>query len=343
MAEGEPLRMGILGAARIAPMALVRPAQRVSGATVVAVAARDPERARAFATRHAIPRVHASYEALLADPDIEAVYNPLPNALHARWTIRALEAGKHVLCEKPFAVSVVEARAMAAAASRAGRVLIEAFHYRYHPLFARLRSILGAGEIGDVRHLEAHFCVPIIFPRDIRYSAELAGGALMDAGCYPVHLLRHLAAAEPEVVSASARWTRGGVDRALSAELRFPDGRTARLTCSLFSLWLIRASVKVEGTAGRLLVLNPFAPQYFHRLRVVTATGSRRERVPGDATYDYQLRAFVAAVRHGVPVPTDPVDAIANTRVIERIYQVAGRPAARSPVSHDGIPIPVSA
>src|SRR5215470_5042083 len=152
-----PLRFGILGAARIAPMALVRPARRVPEATVLAVAARDPGRARQFAARHGIPRVHESYDALLADPEIEAVYNPLPNALHAPWTIRALEAGKHVLCEKPFAASVAEARAMAEAAANTGRFLMEAFHYRYHPLFARLRAILGSGELGEMRRLEAHF------------------------------------------------------------------------------------------------------------------------------------------------------------------------------------------
>src|SRR5262249_27829621 len=159
---------------------------------------------------------------LLADPEVEAVYNPLPNALHAAWTIRALQAGKHVLCEKPFAVTVAEASAMAAAAAGARRGLMGAVHYPDHPPFPRPRTIVGAGEIGDVRRLEAHFCIPILRPGDIRYSAALAGGALMDAGCYPLHLLRHLAAAEPEVVSARARWTRGGVDRALDADLRFP-------------------------------------------------------------------------------------------------------------------------
>jgi predicted dehydrogenase len=321
-----PLRFGILGAARIAPMALVRPARRVPGATVVAVAARDPERARRFAARHGIPRVHARYEALLADPDLEAIYNPLPNALHARWTIAALEAGKHVLCEKPFAATVAEAEAMAAAAARTGHVLAEAFHYRYHPLFARLRAILSAGEIGRVRHLEAHLCFPMLRPGDIRYSAALAGGALMDAGCYTVHLLRHLAAAEPEVVRARARWTRGGVDRFFAAELRFPEGRTARLTTSLLSSSVLRATARVEGTAGRVAVVNPYAPQFFHRLRVVTPAGARSEKVAGPPTYDCQLRAFVAAVRDGVPVPTDPADAIANMRVIERLYAAAGRP-----------------
>jgi predicted dehydrogenase len=325
-----PLRFGILGAARIAPMALVNPARRVLEASVLAVAARDPERARRFAARHGIPRVHPTYDALLADPEVEAVYNPLPNALHAPWTIRALEAGKHVLCEKPFAATVAEAEAMAAAADRTGRVLVEAFHYRYHPLFGRLRALLDEGAIGQVRHLEAHFCIPLIRRGDIRYRADLAGGALMDTGCYTVHLLRHLAGAEPEVVAAEARWTRGGVDRWMEARLRFPDGRTARLTTSLLSTVLLRASVGIEGSRGRIAVLNPIAPQFFHRLRVSTPERTRGERVAGAPSYDCQLRAFVAAVRDGTAVPTHPADAVANMRVIEAIYAAAGRPRPRA-------------
>src|SRR5205814_4551394 len=131
---------------------------------------------------------------------------------------------------------------------------------------------------------------------------------------------RHLADAEPEVESARAWWTRGGVDRAMEAHLRFPDGRTARLTASLFSAWVIRVQAKVDGSVGRMRVLNPVAPQFFHRLSVVTPAGSRSERVAGPPTYDCQLRAFVAAVREGAPVPTGPDDAIRNMRVIEAIY-----------------------
>ena len=319
----EPLRVGILGAARIAPTALLQPARRVGEATVVAVAARDAARAQAFATRHGIPRVHASYEALLADPAVEAVYNPLPNSLHAAWTIRALEVGKHVLCEKPFAADAREAEAMAAAAAHAGRVLMEAFHYRYHPLFARMRGVLDAGELGAVRHLEATFCIPILRRDDIRWRADLAGGALMDTGCYTMSLLRHLARAEPEVVSARAIWTRAGVDRWLTADLRFPGGRTARLTCALLSATLIRVSARVVGDAGTLGVINPIAPQFFHRLRVTTTAGRRVERVAGEPTYDGQLRAFVAAVRDGTPFPTDPRDAVANMRAIDAVYAAA--------------------
>ncbi|TMB09190.1 MAG: Gfo/Idh/MocA family oxidoreductase, partial [Deltaproteobacteria bacterium] len=164
-------------------------------------------------------------------------------------------------------------------------------------------------------------------PNDIRYRKDLAGGALMDTGCYTVSVLRHLAGAEPEVVSAQGWWTRGGVDRAMEASLRFPDGRTARLTCSLFSAWLLRASATVEGSAGRVSVFNPIAPHFYHRLRVLTPAGTRSERVTGPSTYECQLRAFVAAVRDGAPVPTGPADAIKNMRVIDAIYAAAGRRA----------------
>jgi predicted dehydrogenase len=319
-----PLRIGILGAARIAPMAVLRPARAVPEAVVVAVAARDPQRAQAFAAKHGIGRVHPSYAALLADPDIEAVYNPLPNSLHCEWSIRALQAGKHVLCEKPIAANAVEAERMADAARQAGRVLGEAFHWRYHPLAARMRAILDAGEIGVVRHVEAHFCIPLLIPGDIRYRLDLAGGATMDVGCYAISIMRFLAGAEPDVVRASARLSSPGVDRAMEADFRFADGCTGRITCALLSPVLVRASARVRGDRGELRVLNPVVPHFFHRLTVRNDAGVRRERVHGDATYAHQLRAFVAAVRTGAPLPTGPADAIANMRVIDTVYREAG-------------------
>jgi len=327
MADG-PLRIGILGAARIAPMALIRPARRNLEAAVVGVAARDPVRAAAFAAKHGIERVYTGYDDLLADPAIAAVYNPLPNSHHARWTIRALEAGKHVLCEKPFSATVAEAEAMAAAATRTGRVLMEAFHYRYHPLFGRLRTIIAGGEIGKVERFEATFCIPLLRASDIRWRADLAGGALMDTGCYAIHLLRHLAQSEPEVRSARAKWTSGGVDRWLTTELQFPSGAQARVTCGLLQPRFLSIGARIVGTQGQIDVLNFVAPQFFHRLRVKTRAGKRSERVAGSPSYDYQLRAFVGAVRNGTAVPTGPADSIANMRLIEAIYAAAGRPRA---------------
>ena len=323
------LRVGTLGAARITPAALIKPAREVPEVVVTAVAARDLARARQFATRHGISVVHDSYAALIADPGIDAIYNPLPNSLHCEWTIRALRAGKHVLCEKPIASNAGEAERLAAAARESGRVLVEAFHWRYHPLAERMRAILQSGEIGGVRHLEAWLCFPMLSPGDIRWRLDLAGGALMDAGCYPVSMVRHLAkatdpAGEPEVVRARSWLRRPEVDRRTEAELRFADGRTGKIGCSMLSQTLLWTSIWVRGDAGEMRVANPIAPQFWHRLRVRSSGGSRSERVAGEATYTHQLRAFVDAVRRGAPVPTGPDDAIANMRVVDAIYRAAG-------------------
>jgi predicted dehydrogenase len=325
-----PLRIGILGAARIAPMALVRPARRVPEVAVSAVAARDPARAQAFASKHGIPRVHPSYDALLADPELDAVYNPLPNSLHCEWSIKALQAGKHVLCEKPMAANAAEAERMAGAARATGKMLVEAFHWRYHPLAARMREIIDGGELGTVRHVEAHFSIPLLIPGDIRYRLELAGGATMDVGCYAISILRFLAGAEPEVVRAEAKLASPGVDRYMAAEFQFPDGRSGRMTCSLFSAVLLRMAALVRGDRGQLTVFNPIVPHLFHRLTLRNERGTRVERLHGDATYTYQLRAFAAAVRHGTPLPTGPDHGIANMKVIDAVYTHAGlRPRGR--------------
>ncbi|HXK23622.1 MAG TPA: Gfo/Idh/MocA family oxidoreductase [Myxococcota bacterium] len=322
--EARPLRIGILGAATIAPMALVRPARAVPEAQVTAVAARDPLSAARFAKRHGIARVHASYDALLADREIDAVYNPLPNGLHCVWTLRALTAGKHVLCEKPIASNADEAQQMAEAALKSERVLLEAFHWRHHPLAARMREILRAGELGEVRHVEASTCIPMLSPHNIRFRYDLAGGALMDIGSYAVNMVRWLAEAEPEVASAQAKLFAPQVDRWLRAELRFPDGRTGRVTCSLLSSTLLRLQIRVEGSRGTMRVFNPLAPHFYHRLRVDSQDGRRRERVPGDATYTHQLRHFVARVRGAPPGPTEASDAVSNMRAIDAIYRAAG-------------------
>ncbi|MDH3213454.1 MAG: Gfo/Idh/MocA family oxidoreductase [Myxococcales bacterium] len=324
MEAGTPLRIGILGAARIAPMALIRPARQVPEAEVAAVAARDEARARSFASKQRIPRVHRDYAALIDDPDLDAVYNPLPNGLHCEWTIRALEAGKHVLCEKPIAANAEEAERMAEASEKAGRVLVEAFHWRYHPLAARMKQIIDGGDLGRLRHLEASLCFPLVIPGDIRYRYDLAGGATMDAGCYTISMVRHLSGVEPEVVGAEARLSSPQVDRWMRAELRLPDGRTGRITCSLFSSTLLQLTVRAHGDSGELRVFNPIAPHIYHRLSVRTPAGVARERVAGDSTYTHQLRAFVAAVRSGAPMVTDARDAVANMRVIDAVYDKAG-------------------
>lgn len=322
--EAAPLRIGILGAARIAPMALIKPAKRNVEVVVTAVAARDVWRARVFAAKHDIARVHDSYETLIADPDLDAIYIPLPNGLHGRWTRAALASGKHVLCEKPFTANAAEAREVADLAAKSGRVVMEAFHYRYHPLAARIGQIIAAGELGKLQRVEATLCYPLPMFSDIRYNYSLAGGATMDAGCYAVHMARTFGGGTPEVVSAQAKLHGRQIDRAMTAELRFPGGHTGRVRCAMWSSDLLRISAKVVGDQGELRALNPVMPQFFHRLAVRCADGKRVEHFSRRASYAYQLDAFAAAILRGETVITTPQDAVENMSVIDAIYRAAG-------------------
>ena len=320
------MQIGVLGAARIAPPALIKPAKANPDVVVAAVAARDVSRARAFAAKHGIARVHDSYEALLADPDLDAIYNPLPNGLHGKWTRAALAAGKHVLCEKPFTANAAEAREIAGVAAQSDRVVMEAFHYRYHPMALRIEEIIASGELGKLERVEAALCFPLPKFSDIRYNYSLAGGATMDAGCYPVHMVRTFGGSTPEVVSAHAKLHDPQIDRAMTAELRFADGHTGRIRCSMWSTRLLGLSAHVVGDQGELRALNPTMPQIYHRLSVRSAAGKRVEHFSRRASYAYQLDAFVAAVLRGEPVKTTPEDAIENMSVVDAIYRAAGLP-----------------
>ena len=320
------MQIGVLGAARIAPTALIKPAKTNADVVVAAVAARDVSRARAFAVKHGIARVHDSYEALIADPDLDAVYNPLPNGLHGRWTRAALAAGKHVLCEKPFTANAAEAREIAKLVAKSDRVVMEAFHYRYHPLALRIEEIIASGELGKLQRVEAALCFPLPNSSDIRYDYSLAGGATMDAGCYAVHMVRTFGGSTPEVVSAQPKLRDPRVDRAMTAEVRFAEGHTGRIRCSMWSPRLLEISAHVVGDQGELHALNPVLPQLYHRLSVRSSTGKRVERFPRRASYAYQLDAFAAAVLRGEPVKTTPEDAIENMTVVDAIYRTAGLP-----------------
>jgi predicted dehydrogenase len=322
------MRIGVLGAARIAPAALVKPARVVDGVEVAAVAARDRRRAEVFAARYGVPTVHDSYAGLLADPSLDAVYVPLPNGLHAQWTLSALAAGKHVLCEKPFTADAAQARQVAAAADSTGLVVMEAFHYRYHPLARRMAELVHSGELGRIRRVETAMCFPLPVFSDIRYDYALAGGALMDAGCYAVHCLRLLAPGEPSVTAAEALTLKRDrrIDRAMTAQLSLPDGATGQIHASMWSSVLLRIRARVVGERGTLTVINPFAPQVWSRFTVEVEGRRRRERLGGEATYVHQLRAFVAAARGEPTNLTPPSDSIATMSLIDDIYTAAGLP-----------------
>ncbi|GAA1289365.1 Gfo/Idh/MocA family oxidoreductase [Pseudonocardia aurantiaca] len=331
---GTTVRIGVLGAARIVKTALTQPAHEVPEVTVAALAARDPARARAHADRLGIPHVHDSYDALLADPAIDAVYVAVPNGLHATWSERALRAGKHVLVEKPVTANESEARRLAQVAEETGRIACEAMHPLYHPLTDRVRALLAAGTIGEIRHLEAHIAFPIPSSKDIRWSYELGGGALMDLGVYAVALLRTYAGATgpaaaeiTEVVQAKAPTRTKDVDRRVDARLRFAGGATGRIVATMWGWPPLATRCLVEGTKGRLTVLNPLGPQMFNRITVTAAGRRTRESVPREpSTYACQLRAFARAVVDGERPRTDAVHFVPTMGVIDAIYRRAGLP-----------------
>ncbi|MFN8042496.1 MAG: Gfo/Idh/MocA family oxidoreductase [Mycobacterium sp.] len=321
---GGPIQVGVLGAARIAPLALINPAKENAEVVVAAVAARDPARAQSFAAEHGIARAHGSYEALIADPDVDAIYNPLPNSLHGKWTRAAIDAGKHVLCEKPFTANAAEAREIANLADQSDRVVMDALHYRYHPLTLRIEEIITSGELGTLNRVEAAMCFPLLKFSDIRYDYALAGGAAMDAGIYAVDMVRTFGGSTPEVISARAKLQHEQVDRAMTAELRFAGGVAGRVTCSMFSWDVLRMTAKITGDRGELRVVNPAMPQAFHRLSVRSADGKRVERFDRRASYAYQLDAFADSVLRGKPVRTSARAAVENMTVIDSMYRAAG-------------------
>jgi hypothetical protein len=315
-----PIRIGILGAARIAPPALIDPARDNGDVEIVAVAARDLVRAQAFADQHGIPEAFGAYEDLISHPGIDAVYNALPPSRHSDLTLAALAAGKHVLCEKPFSMSADEAEAMTGAAARAGLILMEAFHYRYHPLWDRVLEIVGR-DLGPIEQIEAEFSVPIAeTPDELRYFPELGGGALGDLGTYCVHWCRTIAGSEPEVRSVSRDVHVGGVDLATRAELSFPGGVQATIICDMRGP--MAARLKVKGAGGELTVINPLAPQAGHVIRLKVAGEIRTEAVERVTTYERQLAAFVRAVRTGEAPITSGQDTVAQMRVLDAIRAI---------------------
>jgi predicted dehydrogenase len=319
------LRIGTLGSSRISQPALIDPATSVADVTVAAVAARDKPRAEAFALRYGIPTAYGSYEELLADPDVDAVYNPLPNSLHGLWTLRAIEAGKHVLCEKPFAANADEAAQVARAGAAAGLVVMEAMHYRYHPLVTRLCEVTG--ELGPVRHLQAWTNFAIANPGDIRYDFGVGGGALMDGGCYAIDCLRLLGGDEPTVTGALADPVapdpRGAAaDRSTAVRLAFPGGATGWFESSFTRDGEFRADLHAICEDGQVWLDNFIFP-HRGRLRASGAVQADDEG-GGDATYVHQLRAFAAAIADGVPVPTSAEHAVVTMRLIDDAYRAAG-------------------
>lgn len=305
---------------------MINPAQGNPDVVVAAVGARDPASAEAFAAEHGIARAHGSYEALIDDPDVDAVYVLVPTSMHGKWTKAALAAGKHVLVEKPFTANAAEAQEIADLAAKSDRVVMEAIQFRHHPLTLRVEEIIASGEIGTLQRVDVTLCVLLPKFKANCYNYALGGGAMMDASSYVVNMARTFGGSTPEVVSAQAKLQKPQVDRAMKADLRYAEGHTGRLRCALWSGNLFRASAKVVGDDGELRWLSPAAPNVFPRLSVRSADGKRSERFSRRPTYSFQLESFAAAVLRGEVVRTTPEDAVQNMSVIDAVYRAAGLP-----------------
>lgn len=321
----EPVRWGVLGAARIALDKVIPSMQEGGRSRVIAIASRSAERARAAADALSIDRAYDSYEALLADPDVEAIYNPLPNHLHVPWSIRAVQAGKHVLCEKPIGLSAAEAIELRDAAQRAGALVGEAFMVRSHPQWIETRRLVESGRIGALQLVHGHFSYPRRDAADVRSRVEYGGGALFDIGCYPIIIARWMFGSEPlAAVAAIDRDPEFGVDRITSGMLRFDSG-IASFDCG--GAMVAHQRMELFGDRGRIQLDLPFTPRAEERCRIMIDEGGRSggEIVEIEAANQYTLQGdrFAAAVRGLGEVPSSIDNAIANMSAIDALFRSA--------------------
>jgi D-xylose 1-dehydrogenase (NADP+, D-xylono-1,5-lactone-forming) len=315
------LRWGLLSTARI-NAALLPALAAARRSELVAVASRDPQRAAEYAREHGIARAFGSYEELLADPRVDVVYNPLPNSLHAEWTIRAAQAGKHVLCEKPLALSVAEVDAIAGAAGKAGVVVAEAFMYRHHAQTRRVRELAESGALGELRLVRGGFSFELTRPGDVRLFPELGGGCLWDVGCYPISLARLVAGAEPEQVFGWQRLGPTGVDMTFAGQLRFPGGLLAQIDSSFEAPF--RTDLEVLGSKASLRVAHPYKPEASETLRLVRASGVEEITIsaPGPL-YLGEVQDLEAAVLDGARPAVSLEDSRGNVAAIAALLRSA--------------------
>jgi predicted dehydrogenase len=319
----EKVRWGVLSTARIGAKAVNPAIQASSNGELGAVASRDEARARAFAEEHGIPDAYGSYEALLEDPTIQAVYNPLPNSLHKEWTIRAAEKGKHILCEKPLALNAAECREMAAAAEANGVKLMEAFMYRFHPRTEKILSMVREGALGDLKQIRSSFTFLLERPGDIRWDPELGGGALMDLGCYCVNVSRSAAGREPVEVRAMANFNDSGVDNQMAGTLRFEDGLLAHFDCALT---MERTQVyHLHGSKAHVRAVDAFLPGTDDAVIELFDVENNLfpHVVPGADEYRLMVEHFAGCVLNDTPPRYPAEDAVLNMKVIEALLRSA--------------------
>ena len=324
----EPVRWGVLGAANNAIKTAVPAMQNNDRCRVVAIASRDLAKAKTAADALKIPRAYGSYQELIADPEIEAIYNPLPNHLHVPWTLRAAEAGKHVLCEKPIALTSHEALALVDAREKYGVQIAEAFMVRTHPQWLAVKEIVKSGEIGELRLITGHFSYFKRDPFDVRSIPEWGGGALMDIGCYPITMSRWLFDEEPIEVAGQLEFDPDmHIDRVGSALLRFPSGQA---TVTFAGQVALNQRLQIFGTKGHITIEVPFNPPPNSETSIIvddardlTGGGARVVKFAAVNQYTIQAERFSDAVRGRGSVAVSLEDAIGNMRVIDAVFRAA--------------------
>ena len=324
----KPLKIGILGAARIAPSAIVAPAH-ATGHRLVAVASRDIKKAQEFAEKHQVEGVYGNYQDLLDDPEIDVIYNALHNGAHAPWNMLALQAGKNVLSEKPSASNAAEANEVVQVVKKTGKIFMEGFHYYYHPAFQRALAIIKSGEIGEITRVESALIIPMPEKDDLRLQFDLAGGSLMDVGCYALHSQRMIsnliAGGEPTVLSTEVNANKNDIDTKLNVELQYPNGVKGYAKGD-FESPEFNAPLTVTGTKGSLHLPNFVVSGWDDRV-VVTVNGATRTEYLGTlSTYTYQLMAFADAIDLGKAIKTDAQDAFKQMQLVDAAYINAGLP-----------------
>ena len=319
------LRWGVISTSNIGRAAVNPAIQASSNGELLAVASREEARAREFAEKWDIPTAYGSYQALLDDERIEAVYNPLPNSLHKEWTVKAAERGKHILCEKPLALNAAECREMEAAAAANGVKLLEAFMYRFHPRTERVLRMVKEGAVGDLKQIRSTFTFLLTRPENIRWNPDLGGGALMDVGCYCVNVSRTIVGREPVEVRAMANFRTPGVDEQMAGTLRFEDGLLAHFDCAL--TMERTEAYQIQGTDGHLRIQNAFLPgtdetvieKFDAEIELTKLT------VEGADEYQLMVEHFADCILNDRPLRYTAEEAALNMRVIEALYESAGK------------------
>ena len=315
-----PLRWGLLSTARIND-ALIGPLRKSKRNRLLAVASRTQEKADTYAGKHKIKKAYGSYAQLLVDPEIDVIYNPLPNHMHAEWTIRAVEAGKHVLCEKPLALTVAEVDAITAAARRHDRVVAEAFMYRSHAQTRKVKELVLAGTIGKVKLVRGSFTFRLTEPGDYRLDPAMGGGSLWDVGCYPLSYTRSLLGAEPLEVFGQQVTGPTGVDESFAAQLRFADDVFAQFDCSFAVPFHV--FMEIVGDEGTLIVPNPFNPGPSENIFMPTKGKMRPFMVKGGSSYGGEVEDLADAIRTRKPPAVSLEDSRANTAAIQALFESA--------------------